>query len=155
VLAKTHPEFAGDGTVPYPVDDVTLLTIAREFATRAAPLAADFGAHGIPLGELDALINGLDRALNDRAMQRDAKVRARARMDASFERALHAVATLDVNVANHLGKDPVALAVWKGDRRLWSARRVRIDAKAAAAPSSPAAVKTAGPVVAVAATQAA
>lgn len=148
VLAKRHPGFVADGKVPYPADDVQLLTIAREFVMKAAPLAAEFAAHGIPVAELDERVNALDRALNERGMQRDEKVRARARIDASLQRALDAVETLDVTVANHLGNDPVAMAVWKSDRRMWSPRRTRAGAKAAEEEPSPVTVEAEAPAVA-------
>jgi hypothetical protein len=136
VLAKTNPTLDAQIDLPLPPDDLPLLTMARQFAAAATPCAADFAAHGIPIPDVESRTAAFEQALQDRGVRLEDRVKARAEIDASFSRALDAVAVLDVNVANCLASDSVALAVWKHDRRLKYPRPASTGEPAA--PASPA-----------------
>jgi len=125
VVAKTNPAFDAHVELPLPNEPVGLLTLARQFAAAGAPYAAAFAAHGIPLSEVEARIAAFEQAQHERGMLRDERVKVRAEITAAFARAMDAVATLQVNVDNTLANDPVALAVWKQDRRLTGTTRSR------------------------------
>src|SRR4051794_36910378 len=112
VLAMTHEDLTARVVLPLPSDNVLLLTLARQFAAAAAPCAEQFAAHGIPITEVETRLTALEEALQERGMRLDDRVKARAAIEAVFRRAMHAVKTLDVTVANCLGGDPVTLAVW-------------------------------------------
>lgn len=118
VVARASPALEAQIDVPLPSDDQLLLTVARQFAAGAAPWAATFADHGIQLVEVEGRIAGFEQALQERQTARDERVRLRAEIDASFRRAMDAVAVLDVSVANGLVTDPAALAVWKHQRRI-------------------------------------
>jgi hypothetical protein len=123
VVAKANPQLEARADPPWPTPDLALLTIARQFIAGAAPYAAHFAAHGIPLSALEEHIAAFEQALHQRAAGRDDHVRARAEMKSAFVRALDAVETLDVGVVNCLAANPVAQAVWKDTRRIRSRRR--------------------------------
>ncbi len=123
VLARTNAQL--DARIPprLPTDDQLLLTLARQFASRAAPYAAQFAVHGVPIAEIEAAVNAFEEALQQRGIGHDGRVKARAERESAFARAIDAVAMLDVAVVNYLGNDPGALAVWKHDRKIGQPRR--------------------------------
>jgi hypothetical protein len=144
VLALTTPQLDARIELREWPDDVLLMTMAREFAAKAAAHAALFAEHGIALEEIEQRIAAFDRAVHERAKRREEQVQMRARIDASFARAMQAVKTLDVTVLNHLGTDPVAVAVWKSDRPVRSKRaRAGAGDKPATTPSADTASATA------------
>ena len=135
VLAIIDPTVTVHVDVPQSADDAQLLMLARDFVAAAAPSATQFAAHGIPISEVEGRINALQQALQERGTGRDSRVKARAEIEASFSRAMVAVAVLDVTVANCLAADPVALAVWKQDRQLkYRPRSSKADEPAAPNP---------------------
>ena len=107
------------------MDDVALLTVARQSAASAAPHAGQFAAYGVTVEELEQRIADLNGALHHGRMGRDQRTEARARMQASMDRALAAVAVLDVMVANCLRTETAALAVWKVNRRIKPRKRTQ------------------------------
>ena len=124
ILAKAYAELGPHlEPLPEPVGDRLLLTLAQQLDSAAAPLVEQFAAHGIALEELTKRIRAFETALNEHGVRRDEHVQARARVEASLARALEAVATLDVTVANHLAGDPGALAAWKWERQVDRSRR--------------------------------
>jgi hypothetical protein len=149
VLAKADPKLDARVQTPLPKADLLLLTLARQFAASAAPNAAQFAAHGIPIAVVEGAIATFEAALAQRGMGREDRVRTRAEIEASFKRAIDAVEVLDVSVANCLGADPVAQTVWKTSRRVESARRSSGTAavpEPAPSPLEPAAVLPTVPV---------
>jgi hypothetical protein len=136
VVAKTDPALDARVDLPLPDNDLQLLKVARHFAAAAAPCAAEFAAHGIPVPELERHIAAFDQARHERAAHQEDHVTARAEIKTSFSRAMDAVAVLDVNVANYLASDVVALAVWKYDRRLTRPKRSPGAADAIAPPAT-------------------
>ncbi len=141
VLEKTIPQL--QARIPWPLpkaNDLQMLTLARQFATSVAGCGAEFAARGISLAALDAGIAAFEAAVAHRGTSRDARVQARAEREAAFARAMHAVAELDVAVANSI-VDPTALAVWKHNRRFDRRRRVSAaTAPVTNAPAGPVAV---------------
>ena len=123
VLVKTNPHLEARIDPPLPKTDVALLTVARQFAASARPCAAQFAGHGIPLADVDVAIGAFEQALHQRGRGRDDRVKARAAIEAAFTRAMDAIEALDVSVANCFTGEPVALAVWRHDRRLEVPRR--------------------------------
>lgn len=100
---------------------MVLLTAARKFVERAAPLSAQFIEHGMPAsfpGDLEDLIEGLEAAQRDRGMSRDERVAARARIKESLAKALTAVGTVDVMVGTHLAPGSEAREVWNRNKRV-------------------------------------
>jgi hypothetical protein len=128
ILARTQPQLAAQFDLPAPVDDTMLLTVARQFATNAAPYAAQFATLGMSVAELEQQTAAFEDALHERVKQRDDRVHARARIEASVVRAFDAVRTLDVIIANQLAGDPVTLAAWKDARRVRKTTRSRTAA---------------------------
>jgi len=122
VLGKTIPELRARIPLPLPKGDLQLLTLARQFAAGVAGYGPEFAARGIPLAVLDEGIAAFEAAVAHGEASRDDRVKARAEREAAFERAMHAVATLDVTVGNSI-VDPAALALWKHDRRIKPRRR--------------------------------
>ena len=114
-------EFRAQFVIAHNASDVALLTIARTFVERAAPVAAAFIAHGMPAafpGDLEGLIDDFEAARRDRGMSRDEQVAARTRIKASLAKALTAVGTLDVMVGTHLAAGSEAREVWKRTKRI-------------------------------------
>ena len=142
VVAKTNGKLDAHVELPLPNDPVGLLTLARQFVAAAMPYADAFAGHGIPIPQIEAHIAAFEQAQHERGMFRDERVKVRAEMTAAFARAMDAVAALEVNVLNTLGNDPVALAVWKQDRRLTGATRSR---SSVATPANGATVPTGEP----------
>ena len=122
VLGKTIPQLQVRIPLPLPKDERQLLTLARQFAAGVADYGPEFAARGMPLEVLEAGIAALEGALAHRGNSREGRVKARAEREAVFGRAMHAVEKLDVTVANGI-EDPVALALWKYDRRVKARRR--------------------------------
>jgi hypothetical protein len=71
--------------------------------------------------QLQAGIDGFERAMRERASGRDQRVGARARFDASMKTALDALRRLNAIVPNRLD-DPAAVALWNRARRIDSGR---------------------------------
>ena len=138
VLATANAAIDAQVDIPLPAEDLPLLTVARQFAARAAPWAEPFAVHGIPIKEVEDRIAAFEQALQERGIGRDARVKVRAEIDASLARAKEAVAVLDVTVANCLAADPVALTAWKHDRRIVYPGRQRHGSAAAAPAAGPA-----------------
>jgi hypothetical protein len=123
VLAKTNPQLEARIDLPLPRNDFALLMLARHFAASAAPWPVQFAGHGILVADVQGRITAFEQALHQRGRGRDERVKARAEIEASFTRALDAIAALDSTVANNFTADPVALAVWRHDRRVEVPRR--------------------------------
>jgi hypothetical protein len=130
----------GDATVwalfelPESPGDRTLLTTARQFVAHAAPLAAQFIAHGMAPtfpADLGTLVERFEDALRDRSMSRAEQVAARIQLKTSLSKALAAVRTLDAIVSNHLASDLVIRELWTRSRRIeypwarWEPRSAR------------------------------
>jgi hypothetical protein len=121
VLTGVDAGFRAQFTLPRSREDHVLLTTARQFLERAEAAVSEFVAHAMTstfIGDLQALIDGLDVALRDRGMNRDQLVAARMAIKEALANAMKAVAQLDVIVANHLASDPVVREVWKRGRRI-------------------------------------
>ena len=151
VLARANATVDAQIDLPLPNDDLLLLTLARQFAASAAPSATQFAAHGIPLAEVDERVAAFEQALHERGMRRNDRIKARAEIAASFQRAMDAVDVLDVTVANVFTADPVALAVWKHDRRVGYPRSHAAASKPELPAAAPASEPQPGPAVAPAA----
>jgi hypothetical protein len=123
VLGKTMPQIDVRVALPASIHDLQLLTTARRFASEAEPFAAQFAVHGMVLDEVQQQIDALDAAYNARGIKREEQRHLRARIKESLDRAMDAVDTLDVTVANHLKGDEVMRTVWKGARRIEYPRR--------------------------------
>jgi hypothetical protein len=121
VLAEDAPGLDLQFQVPNPASDDTLLTTGRKFAGDAAPLASQFVTQGMPttfVADLQALVDGFERALRDRGMGRKQRQAARAHTNAVLASGLAAVRSLDAIVTNHLQDDDVTKTVWERDRRV-------------------------------------
>ncbi len=144
VLSRTIPELADHADAPRAMGDRQLLTFGRGFVAAATPYAAQFAAHDIVIGSLGKYIEAFEAMVAESATRREELAQTRSRLKASVTRALEAVDTLDVTVANTFASDAVTLAAWKRDRRLEKPRprpRAVKPAKPAvtSAPAAPAA----------------
>jgi len=113
-----------------------LLTAGRKFARDAEPFSSQFVVHGMPVtfvADLNALVDGFERALRDRGVGRESRRAARARTHAALASGRAAVRSLDAIVINHLREDVVTRTVWERDRRIVYPER----AKRTDAPESP------------------
>jgi len=114
VTNPTHPQLITTYTVPTagtvaPASVISHgLSVSSDGNRAYFTLDGDPGANanlatfqpnnGIQLVEVDDRTTGFERALTERQMARDERVKLRAEIDASFGRAMAAVAVLDVNV---------------------------------------------------------
>jgi hypothetical protein len=152
VLAGDDPGLDQQFQMPNPATDQMVLTTGRKFARDAEPFRSQFLAHGMPVtfvADLDALVDGFERALRDRGLGREARRAARASINLAMSSGLAAVRSLDAIVTNHLRDDAVTSTVWERDRRIvYPGRAKGTDATpdpapAAAAPESPTGSKAA------------
>jgi hypothetical protein len=136
-IAVDRPGFDDSFRLPRQHSDEALVTIARVFVQDAEATKDQFVAHGLAdtfLAELQKLLEKFEQAARDREAGRSARIAAHAGIERALLAGLAAVRKLDVVVANQLQHDLAALAVWEGERRLDSPRRL----KAAALPIKPA-----------------
>ena len=147
VLAKAIPQLATHVELPEGANDQRLLSVTRQFVEAIAPYAEQFLAHGITMDDLRQHVNVLETTLNEHELRRTEQRQAREQIDRSITRALEALATLDVAVANHLASDPERLAAWKRSRTLPRSKRPRevAEAEAVAVPAAPEAAVAAAP----------
>ena len=127
VLSRTIPELADHAEAPVRMGDRQLLTFGRGFIAAATPHVAQFAAHDIAIEGLGEQIEAFEAVVAETATRRDELAQTRGRLKASLKRALEAVDTLDVTVANTFASDAVTLAAWKRERRL-EVRRPRARA---------------------------
>jgi hypothetical protein len=131
VLAADAPGLDQQFPMPYSISDQTLLTTGRTFVRDAEPLRSQFLAHGMPAGfvdDLNALVDGFERALRDRGLGREARRAARASTEAALASGRAAVRSLAAFVTNHLRDDAVTRTVWEQAHRIvYPDRTKRID----------------------------
>lgn len=138
VLVKTIPELATQVELPDGANDQRLLSVRGHFIEAIGPYAEQFAAHGITTDELRQRVEDLESTLNEHELPRQEQKQAREQIDGSMTRALGALETLDVAVANHLASDLEQLAAWKRSRVLpRTKRREAADAEAIPAPAAP------------------
>lgn len=95
--------------------DQRLLTAAKAFLDEAAPLKADFIAHGMPetfLDDLSHQIEDFEHAVAFHTVARETRAASHYGMNAAMEQGLHAAVRLDAVVKNSLRDDGEALAKW-------------------------------------------
>ena len=128
VLARDAPGLDQQFRVPAEPSEPTLLTTGRKFTRDVEPLTSQFLAHGMPatfVADLNALVDGFDRALRDRGVGRETRRAARAATRAALSSGIAAVRSLNVVVINHLRHDEVPAAVWEQARRIVYPERAR------------------------------
>ena len=118
VLSRTIPELTEHADAPVRMGDRQLLTFGRGFLAAATPYAAQFAAHDIAIEGLGKQIEAFEAMVAESATRREELAQTRNRLNASLKRALEAVDTLDVTVANTFASDAAMLAAWKRERRL-------------------------------------
>ena len=137
-LAPGMPGIDNKFRMPRAPNEQALLAVARAFARDAAPLAADFAAHGLPktfVAALTAGIEAFDEAIRTHETGRDVHVAARASIKEALGAGLAAVRRVDAIVPNYLGDDAVVRAMWARARRLENPRREkRPEAESATPP---------------------
>jgi hypothetical protein len=129
--------------LPSARNDHELATAARRFMQYAAPLKAQFVAHGLPksfLADLEATLNAFERAAQDRLAAGETRAAAAAGIGTAMDEGLAALTRLDAIVANALRDEPTLLATWTAARRVPHVHRAPV----APIPPTPAAsVRTA------------
>ena len=118
VLSRTIPELANHADAPVRMGDRQLVTFGRGFLAAATPHATQFATHDIPIEGVRNEIEAFEAVLAENTMRRDELTQTRTRLKASLKRALEAVDTLDVTVANTFASDADVRATWKLARRL-------------------------------------
>ena len=118
---RTTPAFE----LPVSRSDQTLLTAARQFAQDAAPLAADFIAHGMPVPTIAEAATVFETVMRDRGMSRADHTAARTRIRELLSAALVEARRLDLIVDNELAANKVIQAVWRQARRVEDTRGPR------------------------------
>lgn len=138
VLAKTIPQLATQVELPEGANDRRILSVTRQFIEAIGPYLEAFAAHGISTDELQQRVESLETTINERELRRKERSQAREEIDRCLARALEAIETLDVAVANHLASNPETLAEWKRSRALPRTKRRSKgdDAEAAPAPAA-------------------
>jgi len=135
VLVKTIPALTTQIELPDGANDQRLLSVTRQFIEAIGPHAEQFAAHGITTDELRQRVADLETTLAEHELRRQELKQAREQIDGSMTRALEALETLDVAVANHLASDVERLTAWKRSRTLpRTKRREAADAEAVSAP---------------------
>ena len=124
VLSRTTPELGDHADAPPRMGDRQLLTFGRGFLAAAAPHAAHFAAHDIAIEGLGKHVEAFEAVVAETATRRDELTQTRGLLKAALKRALEAVDTLDVTVANTFASDADVLALWKRERRV-EVRRLR------------------------------
>jgi len=142
VLAKTIPQLTTQVELPDGVNDRRILSVARQFLEAIGPYLDQFTAHGVSADELRQRVESLETTINERDRRRKERSQAREQIDGCLARALAAIETLDVAVANHLASTPETLAEWKRSRALPRTKRHAKAADAEAAPTPAAAEAT-------------
>ena len=137
VLSRTIPELAehAESPVKMRMPDRQLLTFGRGFVAAATPHAAQFAAHDITIESLTQHIEAFEGVVAESAARRDELKQTRSLLNESLKRALQAVDTLDVTVANTFSSDAAMLAAWKQARRLEKPRQRPRGVRPAAATS--------------------
>ena len=119
VLSRTIPELAEHTESPAKMrTDRQLLTFGRGFVAAVTPHAAQFAAHDITVEGLTQQIEAFEGVVAQSVVRREELRQTRSLLNASLKRALEAVDTLDVTVANTFASDAAMLAEWKQVRRL-------------------------------------
>lgn len=120
VLSRTIPELAEHTESPAKMrmPDRQLLTFGRGFVAAATPHAVQFAAHDITVEGLTQQIEAFEGVVAESVARRNELRQTRSLLNASLKRALEAVDTLDVTVANTFASDAAMLAAWKQARRL-------------------------------------
>jgi hypothetical protein len=109
------PELAARFQLPGGRSDHGLTTAARAFGEAAAPLKAEFVAHGLPkafLNDLQAALDAFETATRVRFAARATGAAARAGIGSTIDAALAALTRLDAIVVNTLQGKPTLLAAW-------------------------------------------
>jgi hypothetical protein len=119
--ALDTPGLGGKFHLPSARNDHELATAARRFGQDAAPLKAQFVAHGLPksfLADLEATLDAFKRAAQDRLAARETSAAAAAGIGTAMGEGLTALTRLDAIVANTLRDEPTLLAAWTTARRV-------------------------------------
>jgi hypothetical protein len=135
------PGLGGKFQLPSSRNDHELTTAAHLFGRQAAPLKAEFVAHGLPktfLADLQAALDAFERATQDRFGARQTGAAARAGIRTAVGSALGALGRLDAIVLNTLRDEPTLLAAWTSARHVTKPRTGGERAPAAASPVTPA-----------------
>jgi len=128
MIARDTAGFDARYRMPRPRTDQALLTAGRVFIEATEPVKDRFIEFGMPVdfvASLKTLVDDFDTSLAALEVGRDGHTKARASIDAMLASGIEAVQKLDVIVTNHFQHDAVTMAVWKRDRRVEYARRVR------------------------------
>ncbi len=102
-------------------NDPHLITAARVFVARAAPLAPSFVAHGLPeafVADLESALGAFERAASDRETARQARAGACAGVAVGLKAASAHLTRLDAIVKNRVRDNPTLCAAWVMARRV-------------------------------------
>lgn len=115
VLAFDSPGLDDKFRFPRGINDQTLLTAARAFATDATPLKDKFIRHEMATDFIEKLnqhISAFEQALTQKNAAVGSHVTAKIAIDENIGRGLQAVRQLDVVLRNKFNGDPALLAEW-------------------------------------------
>jgi hypothetical protein len=127
LMSKSVPGSDAVFQLPEYSSDVELLTAARAYVREGQAAIDRFVLLGMPktfVNDLQALVDGFEQAMHGRRVGKAGAAAARAGLKTAIVQGIDAVGTLDIVVSNTLKDDPVALAVWKRDRRINPKKKV-------------------------------
>ncbi|MFL6256325.1 MAG: hypothetical protein ACJ74T_15070 [Pyrinomonadaceae bacterium] len=116
VIAYDIPGLGNKFRMPHGIGDQALLIRARNFASEAEPLKAEFMKRSLPasfIEDLNEAIRDFDAAINQKVQHRGKQVAATAAIDDFIERGIRLVRELDALVRNLFSNDGSALAAWE------------------------------------------
>ena len=126
--------------------DLALVTAGRVFARDAEGFAGPFIGHAMPatfIADLNGLVDRFEQSIQARQAGKDGHTAARASIEAALASGFVALHKLDAIITNHLQGDAVAMAVWRGDRRVDYRSRKRSTGAAPAPKAAPEAAASA------------
>ena len=140
-MNRTTPGVADKFRIPARLKDQDLLTLARGFATDAAPLKAEFVKRGLPTDFLEALsaaTTDFEQAVSRKIQSTESRVVSTATVKSVLKDCKETVRELDPVMHNIFANDPAALAAWESASRVErAARRAKSNGNVAAPVTSP------------------
>ena len=120
IITTDNPDLAKKFRLPK-AGDQNLLSAARAFLADVEPLAAEFPKNDVPAGVLAKFrsdIDAFEAAMAERNRNTEARMQARARVEALLSKGRKAVQKLDVIVRNKYSTDKPSLAYWESARHV-------------------------------------
>jgi len=133
LMGKTMPGIAEKFRIPARLKDQDLLSLARAFATDAAPLKAEFVKRGLSaafIEDLSAAASDFEQAVSRQIQSAESRVSSTATVKSILRECLDTVRELDPIIRNLFAEDAAALASWESASRVERAsRRAKVSSQ--------------------------